>query len=168
MFRRSAADLQGAALRVHITLTANVFHVENGAVSQMDSDNQGELFLSEGEREADQAATVTTPKQTQSRQNYKSASATPDITSVQHTDVSMDESFPVIVAVDRAMHLNLKGELVREIFSFFFSIKHAVSINVCIVCLWQDALLQSAVKGHRATVSHTSLLILLNQNPQLL
>lgn len=167
MFRRSAADLQGAALRVHITLTANVFHVENGAVSQMDSDNQGEL-LSEGEREEDQAATVTTPKQTQSRQNNKSSSATPDITSVQHTDLSMDESFPVIVAVDRAMHLNLKGELIREIFPFFFSNKRAVSINVCIVCLWQDALLQSAVKGHRATVSHTSLLILLNQNPQLL
>lgn len=119
MFRRSAADLQGAALRVHITLTANVLPVEDGAASQMDSDNQGEL-LSEEEREADEAPTLTTPKQTQSRHNNKSSRASPDITSVQHTDLSMDESFPAIVVVDQAMHLNLKGELVREIFPFLF------------------------------------------------
>lgn len=121
MFRRSAADLQGAALRVHITLTADVFPVEdsNGAACQMDSDNQGQL-LSEEESEADRTPSPTTPKQTQSRHNNKSSRATPDITSVQHTDLNMDESFPVTVAVDRAMHLNLKGELVREFFSPFF------------------------------------------------
>lgn len=121
LFRRSAADLQGAALRVHITLTADVFPVvdSNGAAGQMDSDNQGQL-LSEEESEADRAPSPTTPKQTQSRHINKSSRATPDITSVRHTDLNMDESFPVTVAVDRAMHLNLKGELVREFFSPFF------------------------------------------------
>lgn len=115
MFRRSAADLQGAALRVHITV---FFPVEDsaGAASQMDSDNQEEL-LSEEVEEEDQAPLPTTPKKSQSRHNNKSSRATPDITSVRHTETSVDESFPVTVAVDRAMHLNLRGELVTEIFS---------------------------------------------------
>lgn len=111
LFRRSAADLQGAALRVHITLTAGFVPVEDsaGVDAQVDSDSQMELLSEEVEAAA---PSPPTPKTSQSRHKNKSSRATPDITSVQHTEMSMEESFPVTVAVDRAMHLNLKGELV--------------------------------------------------------
>ncbi|XP_074496633.1 C2 domain-containing protein 3 isoform X2 [Sebastes fasciatus] len=110
LFRRSAADLQGAALRVHITLTAGFVPAEGpaGVDTQVDSDSQVEL-LSEEVEASDQPPSPTTPKTSQSRHKNKSSRTTPDITSVQHTEMSMDESFPVTVAVDRAMHLNLKG-----------------------------------------------------------
>nr|XP_046245495.1 C2 domain-containing protein 3 isoform X2 [Scatophagus argus] len=110
LFRRSAADLQGAALRVHITLTTGFTPVEDptGADALVDSDSQGEL-LSEEVEAADRAPSPTTSKNSHRRHKNKSSRTTPDITSVQHTDMSLDESFPVIVAVDRAMHLNLKG-----------------------------------------------------------
>ncbi|KAM7399107.1 hypothetical protein PAMP_018399 [Pampus punctatissimus] len=112
LFRRSATDLQGAALRVHITLTAGCVPRETSAVAdkQVDSDNQGEL-LSEEMEAADQAPSPTTLKQpsAQSKHQHKSSRTTPDITSLQHTEMSVDESFPVTVAVVRAMHLNLKG-----------------------------------------------------------
>ncbi|XP_056230704.1 C2 domain-containing protein 3 isoform X1 [Seriola aureovittata] len=111
LFRRSAADLQGAALRVHITLTADSVPGEAfaGADTQMDSDYQGEL-LSEEVETGDRPPSPTTLKTcTPSRLKNKSSRTTPDITSVQHTEMGMDESFPVTVTVDRAMHLNLKG-----------------------------------------------------------
>lgn len=111
LFRRSAADLQGAALRVHITLTAGSVPVEVPVGVQVDSDSQEELLLEEVEA-ADRALSPATPKKSQSRHKNKSSRTTPDITSVQHTEMSTDESLPVTVAVDRAMHLNLKGELV--------------------------------------------------------
>ncbi|XP_076591806.1 C2 domain-containing protein 3 isoform X2 [Chaetodon auriga] len=108
LFRRSAADLQGAALRVHITLTAGFVPVEDsaGLDAQVDSDSQRELLSEEVEAAP---PSPSTPKTLQSRHKNKSSRTTPDITSVQHTEVSMEESFPVTVAVDRAMHLNLKG-----------------------------------------------------------
>lgn len=112
LFRRSATDLQGAALRVHITLTAGCAPSKTSAVAdqQVDSDSQGEL-LSEEMEAADQVPSPTTPKRShaQSKHQHKTSRATPDITSLQHTEMSVDESFPVTVAVDRAMHLNLKG-----------------------------------------------------------
>lgn len=113
MFRRSAADLQGAALRVHIT---SLFSVEDSAGDggQMDSDNQEEL-LSE-EVEEDQAPLPTTPKKSQGSHDNKSSRAPPDISSVRHTAMSIDESFPATIAVDRAMHLNLRGKLVTDFF----------------------------------------------------
>uniref|UniRef100_A0A8C4IFG0 C2 domain containing 3 centriole elongation regulator n=1 Tax=Dicentrarchus labrax TaxID=13489 RepID=A0A8C4IFG0_DICLA len=110
LFRRSAADLQGAALRVHITLTTGFVPVEHsaGVDTLQDSDSQGEL-LSEEVEAADRAPSPITPKNSHRRHNNKSSRTPPDITSVQHTELSVDESFPVTVAVDRAMHLNLKG-----------------------------------------------------------
>lgn len=111
LFRRSAADLQGAAIRVHIAMTAGDVPVElpAGVTTQVDSDSLGEL-LSE-EEAADCITSPATPKQPQSTHKNKSSGTTPDITRVQHTEMSTEESFPVTVAVDRAMHLNLKGEL---------------------------------------------------------
>lgn len=123
MFRRSAADLKGAALRVHIT---SFFSVEDSAGDggQMDSDNQGEPWLSEQAEilteeeveEEDQAPLPTTPKKSQGRRDNKSSRAPPDISSVRHTAMSTDESFPATIAVDRAMHLNLRGKLVTDFF----------------------------------------------------
>ncbi|KAF3847532.1 hypothetical protein F7725_020560 [Dissostichus mawsoni] len=109
LFRRSAADLQGAAIRVHVAMTAGDVPVElpAGVTTQVDSDSQGEL-LSE-EEAADCITSPATPKQPQSTHNNKSSRTTPDITRVQHTEMSTEESFPVNVIVDRAMHLNLKG-----------------------------------------------------------
>lgn len=91
MFRRSAADLQGATLRVHITLAL-------GPGPKMtpvhtDFDSQDELSFDEVE---DRAAFPTAPKTSR------------NLTSKQHAE-SNSESFPVTVSVDRAMHLNLKG-----------------------------------------------------------
>uniref|UniRef100_A0A3Q4I3H6 C2 domain-containing protein 3-like n=1 Tax=Neolamprologus brichardi TaxID=32507 RepID=A0A3Q4I3H6_NEOBR len=112
LFRRSAADLQGAALRVHITLTggSDPGEIPAGAETQVDSDSQEEL-VSEDMEERDQVLSPSTLRKSsaQSKHKYKSSRATPDISSVQHTEQSTDESFPVTVTVDRAMHLNLKG-----------------------------------------------------------
>ncbi|XP_029302940.1 LOW QUALITY PROTEIN: C2 domain-containing protein 3 [Cottoperca gobio] len=110
LFRRSAADLQGAALRVHIALTAGIAPVEvpAGVDTQVDSDSQGEISSEEVEA-ADRTLLPSTPKKSQSSHKSKLSRTTPDITSVQHTEMSMDESFPVTVTVDQAMHLNLKG-----------------------------------------------------------
>ncbi|KAM6988093.1 C2 domain-containing protein 3 isoform 2-T2 [Tautogolabrus adspersus] len=112
LFRRSAADLQGAALRVHIMFTVGFVpgEVSAGVDTQADSDSQAELLPEETEA-ANRTPSPASPKnsQTQSRHKNKSIRATPDLTSVQHTETSLDESFPVTVTVDRAMHLNLKG-----------------------------------------------------------
>uniref|UniRef100_A0A3P8SCK6 C2 domain containing 3 centriole elongation regulator n=1 Tax=Amphiprion percula TaxID=161767 RepID=A0A3P8SCK6_AMPPE len=112
LFRRSAADLQGAAVRVHITLTAasDPGEVSAGAHTQLDSDSLEDLLLEEAEA-ADRvpSPTTLTTSCTQSKHKKKSSRATADMTCVQHTGTSVDESFfPVTVAVDRAMHLSLK------------------------------------------------------------
>ncbi|XP_061575633.1 C2 domain-containing protein 3 [Cololabis saira] len=112
LFMRSAADLQGAALRVHIMLTAGSvpMEVSAGLHTQGDSDSPEELFLEEVEA-AEPELSPTTPRKssTQSRHKKQSPQTTPDITFVQHTEMSLDDSFPSTVAVEQAMHLNLKG-----------------------------------------------------------
>lgn len=100
--------------------------VSAGVDAQVDSDSQGEL-LSEEVEAADRTPSPPTPRKshTQGRHKNKSSRTTPDITSVQHTEISTDESFPVTVAVDRAMHLSLKGELVKSFFLYpMFKIQH--------------------------------------------
>lgn len=111
LFRRSAADLQGASLRVHITFVTSSVPVKNLA-GQMDSDNQEELSLDQSD-EADQ---VPLP-------SSKSSRTFPDIAAVQHTEMDLDESFPASVVVDQALHLSLKG------LSKYFSL-YSVDIDV--------------------------------------
>lgn len=133
LFRRSASDLQGAALRVHIT---GIVTEEDSDVvaSQMNPDNEGEPFSEEvdifpedkllsDDVEEDQTHQTITPEKTGRKHNHKSARATPDITAVPHTAVNENESFPVTIAVDQAMHLNLSGEFTHYgvILSFFKS-----------------------------------------------
>lgn len=131
LFRRTAADLREAALRVHITLTAGSVLRDASALceTQVESDSQEELSPEEPER-AHQTPSPTTPKHNHTRQKNISPRTTPDITCVQHTEVSIAESFPVTVAVDQAMHLNLKGESVFDIHFFIHApylheVKHA-------------------------------------------
>uniref|UniRef100_A0A3Q2EC54 C2 domain containing 3 centriole elongation regulator n=1 Tax=Cyprinodon variegatus TaxID=28743 RepID=A0A3Q2EC54_CYPVA len=108
LFMRSAADLQGAALRVHITSTAGSVPTNVSAAhdTQVDSESQGEILFEEVE-EADGALSSVTPRK--SSQRSKPSRETLDITSVHHTAVNVEDSFPVTIAVDRAMHLNLTG-----------------------------------------------------------
>ncbi|CAG08978.1 unnamed protein product, partial [Tetraodon nigroviridis] len=96
LFRRSAADLQGASLRVHITLATGSVPVKNLA-DEMDSDNQEELLLEESEEAA------------QDPLSSKFNRSVPDTAAVQHTETDLEKSFPASVVVDRAMHLSLKG-----------------------------------------------------------
>lgn len=120
MFRRSAADLRGAALRVHITLTTGQVpgDVSGGDGSQMDIDSQEELS-SEEEETVDVGLSPTAPKQSASTPSkHENKSPTPDVAALEPTEISMDESFPVSVSVDRAMHLSLKGEEMAWSLSF--------------------------------------------------
>lgn len=113
LFMRSAEDLQGAAVRVHILLTAGSVPANMVAEcdTQVDSDSQEEVSLQEVEAaDHDRSSGSHRKSHTPSRQRGKSFRATPDITSVHQAELTVDESFSVTVAVDRAMHLNLKGE----------------------------------------------------------
>uniref|UniRef100_A0A3B5L6Y3 C2 domain-containing protein n=1 Tax=Xiphophorus couchianus TaxID=32473 RepID=A0A3B5L6Y3_9TELE len=87
LFMRSAADLQGAALRVHIT------PLDGSEVEETDGSPSAPRKSSH----------------THSTHRSKPCRETPDLTSAHHTEVSVEDSFPVTVAVDRAMHLNLKA-----------------------------------------------------------
>lgn len=135
LFRRSAADLQGAALRVHIALTTGPLHEEAwtapaGVDLQVDSDSQEEPS-SEKVEAADRAPSPTTPKTSPRGHRNKSSRSTPHIASGQHTGMNEDDSFPVTIAVDQAMHLNLKGEL--EPLVIFCFIPNIVTVtNDCI------------------------------------
>lgn len=133
LFRRSAADLQGAAVRVHIT---GVFTEEDWDASArpMDPDSEGERLpegaelipegaeliaedtnlMSEEAEAEDPTPSTETPKETEAKPDCKTTRATPDFTAVQGAAVTEDESFPVTVAVDQAMHLNLNGEFAKK------------------------------------------------------
>lgn len=100
LFRRSAADLQGASLRVHITLVTGSVPVKNLA-EQMDSNNQEEHLLDESE----EAHQDLLPSKSQSKSNRM----VPDNTAIPHTETDLEKSFPASVVVDRAMHLSIKG-----------------------------------------------------------
>lgn len=124
LFRRSAADLQGAALRVHITLTPGFIPEED---TQVDSDDQGELLSEEVDEDV---PLPSTPKR--SHRKSRASRATADITSVQPAELSDDESFPVTVAVDRAMHLSLKSEPIPwNPFRHFLSPNTTLKMCVC-------------------------------------
>lgn len=126
LFRRSTADLQGAALRVHIT---GVFTEEDrdSAARPREPNSEGEGLpevteiipednLTSEEAEAEDPTTPLneTFKETEAKADCKTTRATPDFTAVQQAAVTEDESFPVTVAVDQAMHLNLNGEFLGE------------------------------------------------------
>lgn len=121
MFRRSAADLQGASLRVHMTLATGFASVKDLA-EQMDSEDQEELLL----EDSDEADQDPSPRKSQSKPSRTAS----DYTAVQHTETEQEDSFPASVVVDRAMHLSLKG------LSEYSLVKPGVQwMLVCLLCL---------------------------------
>ncbi|XP_034024238.1 C2 domain-containing protein 3 isoform X2 [Thalassophryne amazonica] len=110
LFRRAASDLHGAALRVHISLTTDCVpaKISDEIDNQVDTNSEGEILSDEMEA-ANHVPSPPAFKQSQTGQQDNFSRTTEDITSVQHVETSMDESFAVTVAVDRAMHLSLKG-----------------------------------------------------------
>nr|XP_046150200.1 C2 domain-containing protein 3 isoform X1 [Oncorhynchus gorbuscha] len=110
LFRRSAPDLSGAALRVHITLTPGSLpeaHTPGGGDSQdqENCDSQGEEEEG-GQGVPSSTAAVSRQSGTPSRHQTKSSVS---VEPSQPFEVSMEDTFTVTITVDRAMHLSLKG-----------------------------------------------------------
>ncbi|XP_061683226.1 C2 domain-containing protein 3 isoform X2 [Syngnathoides biaculeatus] len=95
LFRRSAADLQGAALRVHISLTAG--SVPTAEDDPIESDSQEETLI---EEQAPPTSPSTPPR-------TKESHPTADVTFLPPVAImTEDESFPVTVGVHGAKNLN--------------------------------------------------------------
>ncbi|XP_016432125.1 C2 domain-containing protein 3-like [Sinocyclocheilus rhinocerous] len=100
LFKRSAVNLSGAALRVHITVTTDSVPHEPQAPEELNSS---------GEDEEDGGLPTTVlsrPFQSPSRQLIKSTMNTEAPTS---KEINNEDTFIANITVDRAMHLSLKG-----------------------------------------------------------
>lgn len=106
LFRRAAADLQGAALRVHISLTPGGLPAPQDDPAESDSQEEETLV----EEPAPPAPPPTSPPpqttQSQTAQDVTLSSQPAEI-------LSDDQSFPVTLAVHRAKNLTLKGQHVK-------------------------------------------------------
>ncbi|XP_056138770.1 C2 domain-containing protein 3 [Lampris incognitus] len=112
LFRRSAQDLQGAALRVHISLTTDSRPEQFSLRVDHQEDFNSEEELSSREAEIlEQGSSPTAASRQSCTQNtHKTKSPRSlDEADSQHKEISMKESIPVTITVDRAMHLSLKG-----------------------------------------------------------
>ncbi|XP_066518568.1 C2 domain-containing protein 3 isoform X2 [Hoplias malabaricus] len=113
LFKRSAADLEGAALRAHITATAGLEPQSGPALL-----NEEEQLSSSGEEEEDREPSsrqacgpdrVRRWSRVSSRQHTKSVMSS-ELPPLSHgTELSDDETFTATVNIERAMHLSLKG-----------------------------------------------------------
>ncbi|XP_036392215.1 C2 domain-containing protein 3 isoform X1 [Megalops cyprinoides] len=125
LFRRSASDLEGAALRVHITLTLARHTAPPGqrafSGNSLDEHNsQGALSSGEGEEEEEEEdeegprppmAAPSRQSGTHSHHRTKSSMSTNLPPSREGNE---EDTFAVTVTVDRAMHLSLKGSPLAE------------------------------------------------------
>ncbi|KAK1786009.1 hypothetical protein P4O66_017564, partial [Electrophorus voltai] len=107
LFKRSAADMGGAALRVHIAATTDSAPYTALPTSQ----EEVEHLSNSGEEEEDRE-----PSSGMSRQSRTSSSVQgrPDrrsaVVQASHdTELPDDKSFTATVSVERAMHLSLRG-----------------------------------------------------------
>ncbi|KAJ3590477.1 hypothetical protein NHX12_008428 [Muraenolepis orangiensis] len=111
LFRHSASDLCGAALRVHIAMTTGSLPGETPAaiVNDDDADSQEEFFQGGIEEVADPGP--SSPSQSHSPPSERTNRCTgADLAASHQTGVNAtDDSFPVTVTVDCAMHLSLRG-----------------------------------------------------------
>ncbi|XP_061733345.1 C2 domain-containing protein 3-like isoform X2 [Nerophis ophidion] len=105
LFRRSAMDLQGAALRVHISLS--VGRAPTVEDNQADSDSQEEILLVATEP-AHRTPPPSPPKISNLESPINSSETTAHVAIPQPSKISEEDSFLVEIAVDRAMHINLK------------------------------------------------------------
>ncbi|CAL8362296.1 unnamed protein product [Merluccius merluccius] len=113
LFRHSASDLSGAALRVHIAMTTGSLPGETPATFADDDDDDagGQEELLQGMEEvADPGPSSTSQSHGPPSEGINRCIGA-DLSAPQQTRVSSTEvdSFPVTITVDRAMHLSLKG-----------------------------------------------------------
>ncbi|XP_041919143.1 C2 domain-containing protein 3 [Alosa sapidissima] len=110
LFRRSSADLSGAAVRVHITMTPGPALPGYESDPQADEEEVQQQEEEEEEWEALATMTGTTTRQshTHSHARVKTASSRepPGSPSPESRE---EDTFGVTITVDRAMHLSLKG-----------------------------------------------------------
>ncbi len=121
LFKRSAVNLSGAALRVHITVTTD-------SVAHEPQDTEELNSSVEDEEDGGLPTTVLSrPSQSPSKQLIKSAMNTDAPPSKEVND---EDTFIANITVDRAMHLSLKGKITTEI-TDFTSFSFASTL-----CLW--------------------------------
>lgn len=96
LFKRSAVNLGGAAVRVHITVTTDSVPHELQAIEELNSS---------GEEEEEEGLPNT---QSPSKQLIKSAVRSD---SPPSKELNNEDTFTANVTVDRAMHLSLKGRV---------------------------------------------------------
>lgn len=117
LFNPSAADLGGAALRAHITVTAGSVPHTHQAPTLTEEEMQ---LSSSGEEEEDKGPSpIQSPTpNTQSRQHCGSLEQTKSVQS--STVITSDNTFTATVSVERAMHLSLKGKICCRNNSVYF------------------------------------------------
>uniref|UniRef100_A0A8B9LJA0 C2 domain-containing protein n=1 Tax=Astyanax mexicanus TaxID=7994 RepID=A0A8B9LJA0_ASTMX len=113
LFKRSAADLGGAALRAHITATtgsacppAPALPEEEEQVSSPGEEEEDQVPLSRLSRSADG---VSRWSRVPSRQPTKSTIISEPQPPSRGAELSEEETFTARISVERAMHLSLKG-----------------------------------------------------------
>lgn len=114
LFKRSAVNLSGAAVRVHITVTTDSVPHEPQAIEELNSSGEEE------EEEEEDLPTTVLSRQSQSlsKQLIKSAVSSD---SPPSTELINEDTFMANITVDRAMHLSLKGRVTTVMFDFFVS-----------------------------------------------
>lgn len=110
LFGRSASDLSGAALRIHVVLSPLSPHTEpTRELDSMDCSSHSEseqLPRKSHELQlSPPCALQTSPTSTQVHSNSAAAEVCP----AQESSPELDGTFAVSILVERAMHLSLKG-----------------------------------------------------------
>ncbi|XP_072546756.1 C2 domain-containing protein 3 isoform X2 [Salminus brasiliensis] len=115
LFKRSAPDLGGAALRAHITATTVSALPSAPALPEEEEEEQ---LSSPGEEDADRGPSsrhirssegVLRWSSNSSRQHTKSALSSEPQPPSRGTELCDDDTFTATISVERAMHLSLKG-----------------------------------------------------------
>ncbi|XP_059370695.1 C2 domain-containing protein 3 [Carassius carassius] len=100
LFKRSAVNLSGAALRVHITVTTDSVPHEPQATEELNSPVEDE------EDGGLPTTALSRPSQSPSKQLIKS---TMNTEAPPSKEITNEDTFIANITVDRAMHLSLKG-----------------------------------------------------------
>ncbi len=109
LFKRSAVNLSGAALRVHITVTTD-------SVAHEPQDTEELNSSVEDEEDGGLPTTVLSrPSQSPSKQLIKS---TMNTDAPPSKEINEEDTFIANITVDRAMHLSLKGKITIGITDF--------------------------------------------------
>lgn len=103
MFNRSAGNLSGAALRVHITGTADSASHESQAAHSEERTSSGE------DEEGDDLSTTVLPGASQSPGRQRTKSVV-NFEPQPAAEVNSEDTFLANITVDRAMRLSLKGK----------------------------------------------------------